>query len=143
MGRGRLLLHLHGREAGKLLAEGLLDPFLESDGRGRAARAGPGQLQADRSPLHAEDLHLAAVGMDVGADRLQGRLGRRELVDPDPVGIQQPGDGRVGVPEALEGVGPDTVGEAAERHPMQQVDAVKQLEHRSLGRLVQPLDLGQ
>jgi hypothetical protein len=30
--------------------------------------------------------------VDVGPDRRERLFGRRQLVDPDPVGVEQPGD---------------------------------------------------
>ena len=81
--------------------------------------------------------------VDVGPDGRERLLGRRQLVDPDPVGIEEPRNRLVAVAQALDRLRPDALGEPPEREPMHGVDAVEQLEHRPPDRLLEIVDLGE
>ena len=67
--------------------------------------------------------------MDVGADRLERGVGRRPLVDTDPVEVEQPCDRGVAGAEAPQLGGPDEGAQPPERVAVERIDPVEQLEH--------------
>lgn len=91
--------------------------------------------------LDTQHLDLAAVFVQIRADRGQGGRGSRGVVHPHAVGLQQPGHRRVRPPQRL-GV-TDDVGEASHREPVQRVDPVEQLEDGALDVRIETLDLAK
>lgn len=81
--------------------------------------------------------------MDVGPDRLEGRLSRDLLVDADGVGIEQPGDRGFGAPEVCNCFCTEFVAKAAERHAVEGVHTIEQLEDLLAERVVEELNLGK
>ncbi len=141
MRRRVALFDLDRREAGKVLAQPLLDALSQRDRRRRAARAGAGEPQAHHALADVQYLDGATMRMDVRPDRLECRLGDTPLVDADPVGVQEPGNGRIGGADTGDVGGAEQRPQAAQCHAVEAVDSVEQLEHRDAHGVVERFNL--
>ena len=148
MGGGRaVLVDLEGHEPGQPISEGVLDLLADRRRRCGAACARSRQAEAHPAVAHADQLHRASVGGDVGADPVESRLGRALLVDADSVGAEEPGHGRILGAGGLHDAGPGCRRQAMQGQAVQRVDAVEEPEHQAtlsfpelLGLREQPLE---
>jgi hypothetical protein len=136
---GGVLVGDHGDEAFDVLAQRRVDPLPQRVSRCCATGTRSAQTHPNDPGLDLDELHGASVRADVGPDLVQRAFRRTLLVDTDPIGIEQPGDGRV-VAQFVDASSSEQLPEPNQRRPMQSIDTVEQADDLGPDRLRQCVD---